>query len=74
MTTTTIKNFCPQSQFISKLHWNENGTMTMWIGRNVYLVENIDKKTADDWASDGTGCGRYFIKNIKPNRKVHRVS
>jgi hypothetical protein len=74
MSKNHLKNHCPKSSLVSKLNWNENGTMTMWIGENVYLIEDVSRQLAEEWIGRTDGVGSFFNKKVKPHHKIHRVS
>lgn len=73
MSIRNLKNVDLGSSLVSKLNWNENGTMTMWIGKNVYLIEDVSQQLAEEWIH-ADSAGSFFNKKVKPNHKIHRVS
>lgn len=73
MSINHLKNVDLGSSLVSQLNWNDNGSMTMWIGNKVYLIENVSRQLAEQWLY-ADSAGSFFNSKIKPNHKIHRVS
>lgn len=67
-----LKNQSPNSSWLSKMNWNENNSLTVWIGENVYLVSDVSKAEAAAFLKSESP-SRHFNQHFRPKKSISRV-